>query len=160
MKKIILTAVLMLAALSGFAQTGKSLYNKYSGKKDVSAVYISPLMFKLIGKLPELDAADDDVNITPFVKSLEGFYLIESENVAINEELKADVGRMIASKAFELLLEAKDDGETVRIYTCSNGDFITSFVMLSCESDECTFLCVDGQILKDEFDKAILNSKN
>jgi len=157
MKRIITIAVFLLAALSAFAQTGKSIYNKYSEEKNVSAVYISPSMFKLMGKLPDMEAADEDFNITPFVKSLEGFYLIDSENMKVNDELKKDVEKFIAGKTYELLMEAKDDGETVRFYSHTKGEFVTSFVMISIEDDECTFMCLEGQMLKEDIDKAMTN---
>ena len=74
MKKIIAIAAAMLLALCASAQSSKSLYNKYSGEKGISAVYISPAMFRLIGKLPELELADEDVDISRIIKSLEGMY--------------------------------------------------------------------------------------
>lgn len=157
MKKIIVTAVLMLAALSVFAQTGKSIYNKYSEEKDVSAVYISPSMFKLMGKLPEMEAGDEDFNITPFVKSLDGFYLIDSENMKVNESLRKDAEKLVAGKEYELIMEAKEDGETVRFYSQSKDGYVSNLVMISYEHDECTFLSLEGQMLKEDLDKAIKN---
>ena len=66
MKRILLLAVLLLSALTASAQSGKSLYQKYSDAENVSAVYISPSMFKLIGKLPEIEIGDygEKVDIT------------------------------------------------------------------------------------------------
>lgn len=159
MKRIIIVAALLLAAVSAFAQTGKSIYNKYSEEQDVSAVFISPSMFKMMGKLPDMEAADEDFNITPFVKSLEGFYLIDSENLKINDSLRKDAEKLVANKDFELMMEAKDDGETVRFYARSKDGFITSLIMISYEEDECTFLCLEGQIMKEDLDKALKNVK-
>jgi len=159
MKKIIVCAVLLLAAMSAFAQTGKSIYNKYSEEQDVSAVYISPAMFKLMGKLPEMDAADEDLDITPFVKSLEGFYLIDSENMKINESLRKDAEKLVSDKTYELLMEAKDDGETVRFYGQSKNEYITNLVMIAYEKDECTFLCLEGQMFRNDLEKALRNKK-
>ena len=48
MKKIIAISVMLLIAVGAFAQEGKRLYNKYSAQEGVSAVYISPAMFKLM----------------------------------------------------------------------------------------------------------------
>ena len=46
--------MIALAALTASAQNYKSLYQKYSDDERVTAVYISPAMFKMIGKLPEV----------------------------------------------------------------------------------------------------------
>ena len=48
MKKIALIAAFSLLVATAFAQDGKSIYNKYSDEKNVSAVYISPTMFRLM----------------------------------------------------------------------------------------------------------------
>lgn len=55
MKRFIVMAVMLLMAVGASAQEGRNIYNRYSGGKGVSAVYISPSMFKLIGKLPDLE---------------------------------------------------------------------------------------------------------
>ena len=50
MKRALLTIMIALAALTASAQNYKSLYQKYSDDERVTAVYISPAMFKMIGK--------------------------------------------------------------------------------------------------------------
>ena len=78
MKKTIVIAAMMLFSLCGFAQTAKSIYNRYSEAEKVSAVYISPAMFKLMGSIPAFELVDEDVNITPIINSLEGRYILRS----------------------------------------------------------------------------------
>ena len=51
MKKLFIIAAVMLLGTLAKAQDAKSIYNKFSDEQGVSAVYISPSMFKLIGKL-------------------------------------------------------------------------------------------------------------
>ena len=46
MKRFILIALAALFGAGAFAQDGKSIYNKYSEAENVSAVYISPAMFR------------------------------------------------------------------------------------------------------------------
>ena len=73
MKKIYAIIAAIALAVPAFAQGGKELYNKYSDLPGVSAVYISPAMFRLIGRIPDVDLADEDVNFTPIIKSMNGF---------------------------------------------------------------------------------------
>ena len=55
MKRLaIIIMFLAAAAMSAAAQDGKEIYNRYSGKKGVSSVYISPTMFKMMKSLPEV----------------------------------------------------------------------------------------------------------
>ena len=116
MKKIYAIAVLLLMTVGAYAQSGKAIYNKYSDSKGVSAVYISPTMFRMMGQLPNLDidAADGEkVDIAPLVRSFEGFFLLSISEKSLANELKQDVQSKIESGSFEVLMEAKDDGNTI-----------------------------------------------
>ncbi|SKC57579.1 protein of unknown function [Bacteroidales bacterium WCE2004] len=160
MKRILFLTVILLivSALSAFAQNGKSIYQKYSDAENVSAIYISPAMFRLIGKIPELEINDSDVNLAPVVRTLTGMYILNSENQAINASLRGDVDRFIKGGRYELLMEAKDDGETVRMYTVGDSKTIESFVMFVVDGDETTFICLDGQMPREQTEKLILEA--
>ena len=158
MKKIFTIAVLLLLFFSAYAQNGKNLYRKYSGADGVSAVYISPAMFRLMGKIPDLNVEGESVNLAPIIKSLSGLYLINSGNPEINAGLKKDVDRFISKGDYELLMEARDAGESVRMYTVGSETVVDSFVMIASEENETTFICLDGKMNRDELE-AILAEK-
>lgn len=160
MKKIITIAAFMLLAFSAMAQDGKSLYKKYSDAEGVSGVYISPAMFRLIGKIPDMEFDGNDVNLGRLIKSLSGFYLISSTNAGINAALYNDADRFIAKEQYEMLMESKDNGETVRMYTMGDEETVTGFVMVASEGDECTFICIDGQMKREELEKLLSESIN
>ena len=155
MKRIFTIAALLLAFISASAQSGKSIYQKYSDAEDVSAVYISPAMFRLIGKIPDIQVEDADVNLAPIIKSLTGLYIIDTENQAIKSDIKADVDRFISKGHYELLMEAKDSGETVRMYTVGTETIVNSFVMLALDGNEVTFICIDGEMNRDDLERAL-----
>ena len=155
MKRIIIIATLLLAGISSFAQTGKSIYQKYSDAEKVSAVYISPAMFRLIGKIPDLKVEGEDVNLAPLIQSLAGLYILNSENTSINAKIKADVEKFIEGGQYELLMEAKDYGETVRMYTAGTEKTVNSFVMLSTDGDETNFICIEGKMDREDLESLI-----
>lgn len=142
----------MIASVAAFAQSGKSIYQKYSDCEKVSAVYISPAMFKLIGKIPDLEIEDENVDLAPVIRTLKGLYLINSENPDIREGIISDVEKFVGSDDYELLMEAKDEGETVRIYTVGNEQTVKGFVMLALEAAELTFICIDGDMDRNDLD--------
>ena len=79
MKKLYAIAIMLLIVTGAYAQSGKTIYNKYSDSKDVSAVYISPTMFKLIGQLPDLDvemADGEKMNVAPLVLVITILFLL------------------------------------------------------------------------------------
>lgn len=152
MKRIAILAAVLLTTISAFAQSGKSIYQKYSDAEGVSAVYISPAMFQLIGKIPDLSVEGEKVNLAPIIQSLTGLYLIDSENPVINNTLKADAEKFVQSGHYELLMEAKDSGETVRMYTVGTKETVNGFVMIADEGNETTFIFLDGKMNRDELD--------
>ena len=155
MKRIIILFAALLLTCSAFAQNGKGIYQKYSDADNVSAVYVSPAMFRLIGRIPDMEMGEENVNLTPIIRSLTGLYILNSENAAINTDLRADAERFIKSGKYELLMEAKDSGETIRMYTVGNDKLIEGFVMLAAEPNEVTFICLDGQMPRKEFEELI-----
>lgn len=156
MKHIItLAAALLLTLTSSFAQTGKSIYRKYSGDENVSAVYISPAMFRLIGRVPDIEVEGSNVNLSSIIRSLSGLYIIDSENPKTNKSLEKEVNKFLDSGKYELLMEAKENGELTRMYTVGNDKYITSFVMVSCEEEETTFICLDGKMKREDLENLL-----
>lgn len=155
MKKIFAIAAAMLLTITSFAQNGRAIYNKYSESKGVSAVYISSAMFRMMGRIPDMEMGTEDVNLTPIIKSLTGFYLLNSENEEINGLMRQDVEKYVDKGDYELLMEIKDDGEVVHLYTVGRGNEITSIVFLAYEESECTFICMDGKMDRDQLENIL-----
>ena len=155
MKRIIVITLLLAGFIGAAAQDGKSIYKKYSDREGVSAVYISPAMFRLIGKVPDLKIEDENVNLAPIIQTLSGLYIINCESGPIRESLKADVERFVSGGQYELLMEAKDSGDTVRMYTTGDDTIVNSFVMLSVEPDETSFICIDGKMKREDLEKTL-----
>ena len=152
---------MLLLTVGAFAQEGKRLYNKYSDQEGVSAVYISPAMFKLIGQLPDLDVETSDgekINVAPLVRSFDGFYLLSVSDKSKAAELKQEAQSMIKSGRFEMLMEAKDSGSTVRIYTVGDDKTISSLVLLAQEGDSVQFICLEGSINRKDFETLMAKS--
>ena len=152
---------MLLMTMAAYAQGGKSIYNKYSDSMGVAAVYISPTMFRMIGQLPDLDVDTSDgekVNIAPLVRSFEGFYLLSISDKSQAASLKQEVQAMIKSGRFEMLMEAKDSGSTMRIYTVGDDKVISSLVMLAQEGDSVQFICLEGSINRKDFETLMAKS--
>ena len=155
MKRILILTILLLATLSASAQNGRSIYQKYAGQDNVSAVYVSSAMFRMIGKIPDLKAGDSEVDLTPIIRKLEGLYLVSSENPKINADIQADVNRFVANGRYELLVEAIEPGEMMRMYSVGSEKTVNSFVMFAVDGAETTFICLDGQMDRDELEKIL-----
>ena len=155
MKKIIAAVVLLLAAISMQAQSAKNLYRKYGDEKGVTAVYISPAMFRLIGHLPNVELDDEDLDLRPILKSITGMYILNCENAVVADKLLNDVEKMLDSGEYEMLLEAREEGELTRMFTNGNEQVVKSFVLLNIEPDEVTFISFEGNIPREDLENAI-----
>ena len=155
MKKIYILVVMLLMSVTAFAQNGRSLYNKYSDLDDVEAVYISPAMFRLIGKIPDVEMQGENVNLGPIIKSLSGLYILSIKEDGLARDLTDDVNRFINKGQYELLMEAKDNGEVTRMYTVGDDFVVNSFVLLAREGAEVNFICIDGTIPRDQLEDLI-----
>ncbi len=152
MKKILLILAALFAALAASAQDARSLYTRYSDLPGVQAVYISPAMFRMIGKLPMQDM---DLDVKEAVKSLSGFYLLNVSDPDVRMKLKAEANRFVQAGKYEMLMEAKDNGETVRMYSVGDGEYVSSFVMISEDGEECVFMALEGLISQAAIDRLI-----
>lgn len=155
MKKLFILAAFMLLGIFAHAQDAKSIYNRFSDESGVSAVYISPSMFKLIGKLPEIEIDGDKVDITPIVKTLKGFYLLNTSDKKIIDRMNGDVKSLLSRGSYELMMEAKDSGETVRFYTDGDDSIIRSFVLMALDGSDATFISMDGTINREQLERLI-----
>lgn len=158
MKKIYAILAALALALPMFGQNGWELYNKYSDLPGVSAVYISPAMFRLIGRIPDVELADEDVNLTPIIKSMSGFYLLSTENADTGEKLYKEVSGNLKKSKYELLMEAKEDGEAMRLYSIGDEKTVTSLLMLAKDGAETTFLTIDGQMDRAKLEEVIASA--
>lgn len=161
MKRIIISAILLLSVITASAQEGKNIYNRYSGGKGVSAVYISPSMFKIIGKLPDLEVETADgnsMNLAPLISTFQGFYMLDISNSTTVSAINQDVASMISKGKYELMMELKDEGETLQIYTSGNEKIIESFVFIASDGDSVQFICLDGEMNRSDIETLIASS--
>ena len=71
MKQFYTFVILLFVSISALAQnSGKSIYRKYSDEPGVQAVYISPSMFRLVGRIPDVQLSDGNVNLARVIRSM------------------------------------------------------------------------------------------
>ena len=144
MRRAILTIIISLVAFTAFAQDYKTIYQKYSDDERVTAVYISPAMFKMIGKLPEVRIEDNGLDLAPMIKSMTGFYMLQTEDSSLAEKISKDVTRIVGGGKFETLMEIKDKGQKVNILSLGDDQFLKSLLLTVFDSGESTFIGIDG----------------
>ena len=156
MKRItLLVAALFMLTANICAQDSKGIYNKYSDNDEVSAVYISAAMFKLMGKVPNMDVGNGSMNIGSIIKNLDCMYILDCDDPDVSANIKSDVNKYISKYKFELLMEIKDRGEVVKIYTSGSEKTVTQFIMTAAEADAFTLICLDGTMSRADLEMMI-----
>lgn len=159
MKKLYAIAIMLLVAAGAYAQEGRNIYNKYSDSNGVSAVYISPAMFKLIGKIPELtvssSSGEETIDIAPLIRTFSGFYMLDISDPSVRSSLESDLKSMIDKGHYELLMEVKDSGDNLRMYTAGDEKTVESFVFMAHSDPDIQFICIDGAMSREEVNTLI-----
>ena len=157
MKKIIiLLLAFAVSMVSSAAQNSKKkIYSEYSGKPGVSAVYISPAMFKLIKTVPDIEINSQEVNFSRFIKTLEGMYILNSSDQDIASRLAKDVESELRYGKHELLMEAIEENQTTRIYIVQNDSIVSDLILLSREGHSTSYISITGEMPLDELSKMI-----
>lgn len=155
MRKILISAVASLVCLAAGAQDYKSLYTKYSDNDKITSVYVSPAMFKLIGKVPEVRLNEGDVDLAPMIKSMTGFYMLQTEDQELGDKIAKDLKRIVDGKRMELMMEVNDKGQKVKVFSIGDKDFIKSMVLTLAKGPEKMFVSIDGLMRRSELEEAI-----
>ena len=158
MKKLILFASALMLCIFASAQDGREFYHKYSDAPGVSAVYFSPAMFRVLRHIPDVKVGADELNLTPIIKSLTGMYMLSSSNSSVNDKMYRDISKHIKNNHFELLMEAKDNGEAIRIYTLGDEKIVTNLVLYSDSPYESNYICIDGKMPRAAIEEALVKA--
>ena len=155
-----------------------SLFTKWSVKEGVSATYISQAMFKMIGKIPEIEL-NHPVDLTPVIQTLDGLYMLEfakereTRNLAgtsvIQTQryerntqfggLRMDIQDYLSGNGYQLLMEKRDGELVTRLYVAGDGKIVTGFVLvrMDVDYDYGQFVCIEGKIPQAKFEAIIAN---
>lgn len=157
MKKIIiLLLAFAVSMVSSAAQNSKKkIYSEYSGKPGVSAVYISPAMFKLIKTVPDIEINSQEVNFSRFIRTLEGMYILNTSDQDIASRLAKDVESELRYGKHELLMEAIEENQTTRIYIVQNDSIVSDLILLSRDGHSTSYISITGEMPLDELSKMI-----
>ena len=157
MKKIIiLLLAFAVSIVSSAAQNSKKkIYSEYSGKPGVSAVYISPAMFKLMKTVPDIEINSQEVNFSRFIRTLEGMYILNTSDQDIASRLAKDVESELRYGKHELLMEAIEENQTTRIYIVQNDSIVSDLILLSRDGHSTSYISITGEMPLDELSKMI-----
>jgi hypothetical protein len=114
MRKLILSLVVVLAANTMFAQ---SVFDKFDGQDDITAVVVNKKMFSLISKMKVEDKETQQyVNL---IKKLDNLKVFVTNSDKKSDEMKAVADKYIKSADLEELMRINEKGKSIKIFVRS-----------------------------------------
>ena len=111
MKKLILTAVLILVSSPFFAQ---SAFDKFDGQDDVTSIVVNKKMFELMSKV-KVDASDKETQqYLSLIKKLDNLKVFTTKSTRVEGEMK-----VAAEIAIALFKKITFDAFALLIYSSS-----------------------------------------
>lgn len=128
MKKLMSLIALMVFAISiSFAQNDAitKYFEKYVDDERFDVVYVSPKMFEMVSKI-EIDEMDADVQ--EVIRELKGLRILHTEQNA--KEFYKEAKSKMNFDEYEVIVQARDGNENVRIMVKDEGDIVKELFML------------------------------
>lgn len=115
MKKVLVTLVVVL--MSSSATFAQSVFDKFDGQDDITAVIVNKKMFNL---LSNMDAKDKETKqYVNLIKKLDYLKVFVTENGKKANDMKAVADKYIKTAALDELMRINEKGKSVKIYVRS-----------------------------------------
>lgn len=152
MKKIIFALIVIMTCQTGFAQNVDALYNYFKDKKGVESVTVSPLLMKFARLF-----MDEDDKSNPLIKGVNSLRVLDLEESPqeVKERFTKEVAKL-NTNGYEMWLEAKEDGENVKIIAKMKEDTIRELLLMTTGKGDCALVMIKGKIKKEDI-QAIIN---
>ena len=137
--RIILCVAMMMLNLQANAQVKE--FEKYADTKNVTYVFISKYMLRMVGKASYPSVPG--VNTQSIMNKLNGIQIISSEEEAATARLKTETQSISKQGKYELLMQVDENDEKVRIYH-REGKQQSAVVMMADEDGEFSVIVFSG----------------
>lgn len=121
--------LLFFVCCANFCFAQNKLFNKYADMDDVTSVYISKAMFRM---MPDIET--NGLNLMNLKGKIEGLHILTTENSAIRESMRNEFKDSIG-KQHEELMRVKDGKTRATFYVKQKGELISELIMLADTDD-------------------------
>ena len=152
MKKIIIVLAFILVPTVFF---GQSIFDKFDGQDDVTAVIVNKKMFQLMGNV-KMDLKDKDAQqYFNLIKKLDNLKVFTTSSVRTTGEMKAVADKHIKSAGLEELMRINDAGKNIKIMVKSGAKEtqikeLLMFIEGSGKANETVLMSLTGDFDLDE----------
>ena len=86
---------------------------------------------------------------------MNGLYILNTSDPKIGDGIYSTAEKFVKKGQYELLMEAKENGEATRMFTVGTDKIVKGFVMLSKSGEDISFISIDGEIEREKLEAAI-----
>lgn len=155
MKTKILLTTIMLALSSMMMTAQTNMFDKLSGNKNISTVYISKALLSMV---PNMDMGGADIK--GLAGKLEQMEIYSSENNKDASKLmRTEIESMVKAKTYETLMSIKDKDDNITFYAHKDKNRFKDLIMFINQPDECTIIRIVGNFTAEDI-QSVMNSNN
>ena len=138
-----------------FAQNIDAVYNEFKDVKGVESVSVSPFLMKFA----RLFMDSDDKN-NPLIKGTHSVKILDLEECTkdIKKQFTQKVNQL-QHNGYEIWLQAKKDGENVKIIAKKEDQIIRELLVLTIDNDDCALVLIKGKIRQEDIQAIIDDDK-
>lgn len=157
MKKIITTfAVLFIIAVSSKAQTLQSIFEKYAEDERFEYVSVGKGMMNMVNAFGAKGGANQEM--PEMLNGATKILTLKSDSEsAISKTIEKELAKAISNGNYEPLVETREKGEKVHIYSRVSGKELVETVIISRERKELSIIWMVGKKAKNKGSKPVSN---
>lgn len=145
MKNYISLIIFAFLAVSVSAQNNAidKFFEDYQDDDNFTMVYVSPKAFSMVSKIAE-GAEGEIKELQEVIKDLKALRILKTE---INsKQVYKDAIKRIPTSEYEILLQARDNGQKIQFLTKDNGNIIEELLLLVGGENEFVMLSFVGKL--------------
>ena len=121
----------------------QNLISQYRTREDVDVISVGPMGMSLIRMVAGASSGlDRDVlDLLSIARGIKRITIVDFEDSAVRDHLAGKIEREL--EGMELIMEAKDDGEHLRIYGHDDGETIRDFILYTSDG---TLILTRGKV--------------
>lgn len=145
MRLILIGIIVSIFSLSANAQSSTidKLFDKFSGREDITEVNISAKMFALFGYIDSDDKEDQET--LDALKGIKSLYLMSTENQEQSKEMRS-TSKHIKKDKFESLMTIRDGDNDIEFLIQENNGNVSELIMLVDSDSNFTIMSLTGLI--------------
>ena len=147
--------IVICACHMSFAQNTDAIYNEFKDVKGVESVSVSPFLMKFA----RLFMDSDDKN-NPLIKGTHSVKVLDLEDCTkdIKKQFTQKVNQLL-DNGYETWMQAKKDGENVKIIAKKENQTINELLVLTTGNDDCALVLIKGKIKQEDIQAIIDDDK-